>query len=408
MNGPEGVLCQVRDARVLVVDDWPANTALVHRVLERAGLPAVTEVNDPTAVMSLLTELDPDLVLLDLKMPGVDGFEVLQQVQRHSAGAFLPVVVLTADDSRQSVKRALELGAHDYLNKPFDATELTLRVRNLLLTRFANQELRRSRALLNQRLASFEPEVAGVDPDSQQVRELIAQTVTTGGFRVALQPIFDLATRLPVGAEVLSRFPTGTLPHPAAWFSAAHRVGLGVDLEAAVLARARRLLDAAAPGQFVALNVSPRMLLHGVQQALGRDTPWSRVVLELTEHAPIEDYTAINLALAPLREQGARLAVDDTGAGFASLRHILDVSPDIIKLDIGIIRGVDRDPRRAAIAEMIIHFARRVDAEVVCEGIETEPELDTLMQLGATWGQGYLLARPRLVDEHQAGTAQDD
>ena len=124
---------------------------------------------------------------------------------------------------------------------------------------------------------------------------------------------------------------------------------------------------------------------------------WSRVVLELTEHMPVEDYTALNAALAPLRAQGARLAVDDTGAGFASLRHILDLRPDIIKLDIGIIRDIDSDPRRAAVARMMTSFAHDQGVDVIAEGVETPAERDTLLDLGGRLGQGYLFGRPELA-----------
>ncbi len=146
--------------------------------------------------------------------------------------------------------------------------------------------------------------------------------------------------------------------------------------------------------------MSPGAVLAGLDQ-LGDDLPWDSIVLELTEHVPVEDYGVLNRALEPFRAAGARLAVDDTGAGFASLRHILDLHPDFIKLDIGIVRGLDRDPSRAAMAEMLVRFAARVGIRVVAEGIETESERASLVELGAEWGQGYLLGRPVIVDPPQ-------
>ena len=117
-------------------------------------------------------------------------------------------------------------------------------------------------------------------------------------------------------------------------------------------------------------------------------------MLELTEHAGIADYNELAEALAPLRESGVRLSVDDAGAGFASLRHILNLRPDIIKLDIGLIRGIDADPARRALASALVGFAAEIGAVIVAEGIETPDELATLCALRVTYGQGYHLARP--------------
>jgi EAL domain-containing protein (putative c-di-GMP-specific phosphodiesterase class I) len=120
------------------------------------------------------------------------------------------------------------------------------------------------------------------------------------------------------------------------------------------------------------------------------------VVLELTEHVPVEDYAVLNAALAPLRACGARVAVDDTGSGFASLRHIIDLHPDIIKLDIAITRGIDTDPSRAALAGMLAGFAVEMGIDVVAEGVETLAQRDRLLELGVVHGQGDLLGRPAI------------
>ena len=394
MTELDPTLEQVADARVLAIDDLVANTTLIERILNRAGLPGVTAVNDPLLVAGLLTDVDPDLVLLDLKMPGLDGFEVLTQVLRHAAGAFLPVIVITADDSHGNVARALDLGAHDFVAKPFDATELVLRVRNLLLTRAAYQELRRSRAWLRARLQVFDP---GQVEDIDAVRALVLDTMRSDTLQIALQPIVDMRDGRLVGAEALSRFPDSALGNPGAWFMAAEQVGLGIDLEMHAARKALALMGDRPHGSLLSVNVSPAAVLDDLRRHLGEDVPWDRVVLELTEHTPVEDYAVLKSALAPLRAQGAQLAIDDAGAGFASLRHIANLEPSIIKLDIGITRGVDVDPSRAAIAEMLVSFAERMQVSVIAEGVETESERDTLLELGLRWGQGYLLGRPALV-----------
>ncbi|HET7902249.1 MAG TPA: EAL domain-containing response regulator, partial [Candidatus Nanopelagicales bacterium] len=366
----EGLLSRVGDCTVIVVDDNPANTALVAKVLARAGLPGVVEVQDPMRVATLLAELDPDLVLLDLRMPVMYGFEVLEQVQRHAAGSYLPVVVITADDAHDSVARALAMGAHDFVRKPFDATELILRVRNLLVNRTAYLELRRNRAWLKSRLGLFEPDLASLGDDRESTREAIRQVIDGGTVQIAMQPIVDMRDGSVVGAEALARFAREPFPHPGAWFAAALEVGLTTELEISCARNALALLGSRPEGTTLSVNFSPGAVMEGLPKLLG-PVPWDRIIIELTEHVPVEDYAALNSALAPLRAKGAQVAVDDTGAGFASLRHILDVAPDDIKIDIGITRGVDSDPSRAAIAAMLVSFAERMGIRVVAEGVET-------------------------------------
>ena len=390
-------LAQVSDARVVVVDDNPANTALVRRVLGRAGLADVIEVQDPTRVQGLLADGDLDLVLLDLRMPVMDGFEVLELIQHRAMGTYLPVIVITADDSHEAVERALAGGAHDFLSKPFNAAELVLRVRNLLLNRYAYQELRRSRAWLRSRLDLFEPDLAKLNADPLEITQLIRRTIDEEDFRIAIQPIVDMRDGSLVGGEALARFPDDILGNPGAWFAAALEVGMVTELELAAVRRALTQVSTRPAGTSLSLNFSPGTVLAGLEGALGADVPWDRVVIELTEHTPVSDYGALARALAPLREAGARVAVDDTGAGFASLRHILDLHPDIIKIDIGITRGVDVDPSRAAVARMLVQFAGEVGIRVVAEGVETEGERQALLDLGAFLGQGYLLGRPEIV-----------
>lgn len=395
MTSIDNLLAAVGSAVVLVVDDQPANTLLVRRLLERAGLPSVTEINDSTVVQAMLPDVSPDLVLLDLKMPVMDGYDVLEQIQRFAAGTFLPVIVLTADDSHESLEKALAMGAHDFLKKPFDHVELTLRVRNLLLTRAATQELRRSRRTLRQRLDVFEPELVSVETDRDGIRQLIGDTLADDNFDIVLQPVVDMRDGSVVGAEALSRFPSGgVLATPVAWFSAAQRVGLSSQLEGRAFVKALERLPAMQPEHYLAVNVSPALVLAGLADVVAPEDVWRRIVLELTEHVPVDDYTALNHGLDALRRLGARLAVDDTGAGYASLRHIVDLHPDVIKMDIGIVRGVDRDPTRTAVAELLLRFAERIGAHVVAEGVETEAERATLLDLGAIWGQGYLFGRP--------------
>ncbi len=404
MKAVEQVLAAVSDARVLVIDDNPTNTLLARRILQKSGLEDVIELLDPTRTRDVLREQEPDLVLLDLRMPGMDGFEVLDTIRRHAAATYLPVIVVTADTARESLERALSMGASDFVTKPFNASELALRVRNLLVTRHAYQELRRSRAFMQTRLGLFEPDLAGVDVDLGVARRLIESAIAHESFDIYLQPVVDMRDGAVVGAEALARFDDDVLQSPAAWFAAALEVGLIAELEQATFLKALSLVDTRPPGTSVSVNLSPATLLAVFDGDLPPGVPWERVVIELTEHLPVEDYASLNRALGPLRALGARIAVDDAGAGFASLRHILDLRPDIIKIDIGITRGVDQDPSRAAIARMLVDFANSVGITVVAEGVETAAERDALIELGGVFGQGFLFGRPQMAGPQAAYT----
>lgn len=206
----------------------------------------------------------------------------------------------------------------------------------------------------------------------------------------------SLATGQVLGVEALSRFVPADRGAPQDWFSDAARAGRTVHLElrAAVVA-----LDAAAalpvPG-YVAVNFSPATLLWSGLARLLSSLPIhpSRIVVELTEHTTVPDYARLTRALRPLRNAGIRLAVDDAGAGYATFRHILRLSPDIIKIDRTLISGIDADPALRAFTAAVVAFAREMRLTVIAEGIERPAELAVLRELAVDAGQGYLLGRP--------------
>jgi EAL domain-containing protein (putative c-di-GMP-specific phosphodiesterase class I)/CheY-like chemotaxis protein len=388
----------VSTARVLVLDDNVAATTLVRQVLERAGLAGVTTLNDPREAAKTVEDLDPDLILLDLRMPGLDGFEVLRVLNREAAAMYRPIVILSADDSRESLERALQLGAHDFLRKPIDSTELVLRARNLLLHRQAYLELRRSRALLRSRLDVFEPDIPEVAGHEDEFRERLSEVIATENFQIAMQPLVDMRTGVQSGAEALARFTHCGMGGPASGLTIAAAIGMSTELEVALFKKAARLADHPKAGGRLAINMSPTTLVLPEAEGIFEGVDIERIVVELTEHTPVEDYGALRRMLDPLRKRGLRVAVDDTGAGFASLRHILDLRPDIIKLDTSLCRDVDKDPTRRAIAGMLVSFSADQGLTLIGEGVETEEERDTLLELGAVFGQGYLFARPEIIE----------
>jgi EAL domain-containing protein (putative c-di-GMP-specific phosphodiesterase class I) len=211
---------------------------------------------------------------------------------------------------------------------------------------------------------------------------------------MVFQPIVDLESEDVVGFEALARFPPRPERPTEAWFAEAGAVGLRQELELAAITAALTALPEVPPGLFLAVNAMPDTLASSGLADLLLTAPPERLIVEITEHAPVHDYEALNSAIQTLRARGVRLAVDDAGAGFASLRHILLLSPDIIKIDNTLTHNVYMDPARRAVAAGLISFANELGAVVVAEGIESVDELDSLRSMGARLGQGYYLGRP--------------
>ena len=222
-------------------------------------------------------------------------------------------------------------------------------------------------------------------------RRRIAATIASRAFGPVFQPIVELSTGITVGFEALTRFDDGTRPDHV--LAEAAQCGMGIELETVTLEAALREADRFAAGTWLSLNVSPAMLAEvGCLRRVLADRTGTRV-LEITEHEKIEAYGPLREAMLELGP-GIRLAVDDAGAGVANFNHLVELRPNFVKIDIGLVRGVDADPSRRAVVVGLVHFAAEAGCEVIAEGIETEAERATVAELGVKLGQGFLLARP--------------
>jgi EAL domain-containing protein (putative c-di-GMP-specific phosphodiesterase class I) len=230
----------------------------------------------------------------------------------------------------------------------------------------------------------------------------IEQTIEMRQLSIAYQPIYRLSDDSLAGFEALSRFSATPLRSPDRWFAEAAEVDLGCELEFLAAQEACLALSALPPALTVAVNLAPQSILSPKFSWLFADLPVERLVLEVTEHAIIENYAEMQRALLPLRERGLRLAVDDAGAGHSSFRHVLDLRPDLIKLDMSLTRDIHCDPARRALAEALTLFGRAMGSQIVAEGVETELELEALRKIGVTKVQGYLTGRPMSLKEAAA------
>ncbi len=232
--------------------------------------------------------------------------------------------------------------------------------------------------------------------ERSRARQAIEAIIEQQALRSVFQPIVGLGKGKVVGFEALTRFADGVPPDRR--FSEAESLGLGLALELACLRKAVSSADRLPGDAWLSLNVSPALVLasddlQGIIAATRRP-----LVLEVTEHSPVDDYLALRSAIDRLRPK-VKLAIDDAGAGFASFRHILELGPDFVKLDIGLIRAIDSDPARQALVAGMEFFAARTKATLIAEGIETVAERRTLTQLRVSLGQGYLLGRPAPIEQ---------
>jgi EAL domain-containing protein (putative c-di-GMP-specific phosphodiesterase class I) len=337
----------------------------------------------------------PDVALVDVKMEG-GGPLATRSIRARSPRT--AVLAYSAHDDRATVLEMLEAGAVGYVVKGATGREILAGVKQAAggLTYLSSEV---AGQVVGELADHLRRERAG-EQRANVARRRVSQAMRDG-MRVVLQPIVRLADGEPAGYEALSRFDpslpgNGQEPRwrPDEWFAEAHQVGLGIDLELAAVRRAVLRLDDLPPDAYLGVNLSPDLpLLVDVAQQLPSRV-LRRLVVEITEHARVEDYERLQAALSGLRSRGARVAVDDAGAGFASLRHILRLAPEIIKLDVSLTHGIDSDRQLQALAAAFITFGAHSAATIVAEGIETPAELEALRGLGVTHGQGFLIGRP--------------
>ena len=229
---------------------------------------------------------------------------------------------------------------------------------------------------------------------ARESQERIDSIIALSGFQIVFQPIVNLVDMTLSGYEALCRFVSVPYRSPDKWFNEAAEIGLGIDLELAVMKATVSAASAMPDDVYLSLNASPAAVASGRLPDALAEARLDNVVLEITEHAKVDDYAVLHSCLAPLKARGMKIAVDDAGAGYAGLQHIVQLSPDCIKMDMSLVRSIDSDPARRALASAMIFYAREMGSCVVAEGIETLAELETLKLLGADKGQGYLLGKP--------------
>jgi EAL domain-containing protein (putative c-di-GMP-specific phosphodiesterase class I) len=355
-------------SHVLLVEDDPIVRQAYSKVL-RSGGHALETACDGVEALEKVRRGDFDAVVSDINMPRLSGIELLQRLR--DLALDVPVVLVTGGPALESAVRAVEYGAFRYLTKPVDIDALLETV-----TRAAREGSERRR-----RPAPAPPPAALDD--------------ALASLWMAFQPIVSWSARRLYGFEALVRSESAVLPDPGALLDAAERSGRLRELGRSIRARVAAALPAPeGAAVFVNLHASDLDDEALYDPAAPLSAHARRVVLEITERAALGSVDALPERLGTLRRLGYRIAVDDLGAGYAGLASFPALQPEVVKIDMTLVRGIDASPLKQRVVRSVAELGRELGTLVVSEGIETAAERDALAGLGCDLFQGYLFARP--------------
>jgi EAL domain-containing protein (putative c-di-GMP-specific phosphodiesterase class I) len=367
--------------RVLVVDDEGALLEVWREILIDAGW-TVEIASDGAKALEVLRRSSFDTIFTDIDMPGLDGLQLLRAIRTRDLD--VPVVLMTGHPRTETAIEAVEQGALRYLVKPFSAATLTDAVESAV-------RLHRIARLKREALAYLGGESA-LPGDLAGLEEAFGRALE--GLWMAYQPIVRNDGTL-FGHEALMRSDLKALPGPGAMFDAAERLGRVHDLGRAVRVRAAASIDdAAGPSLFVNVHALELIDADLYASSAPLSSQARAVVLEVTERSSFERVPELRARIKALRELGYRIAVDDLGAGYAGLTSFAALEPEVVKLDMALVRGVDREPIKRRLVGSMARLCRDLGILVVAEGVETPAEQAVLVDLGCDLLQGYLFGRP--------------
>lgn len=310
----------------------------------------------------------------------------------------LPSVVrdAAADPETRDLQVTAQLGIGSYIGVPLRGVSGAVTGMLCAIGPDANEALGSDDVRFLELLAEVAADLLRDVPVSRdrrrRLRDRVGRVISHQLLTCVFQPIVDVELGRTVGFEALSRFPAEP-KRPDLWFANAESVGLGVALEMCAVRTAISAMSTLPEGAYLSVNLSPAALLSIDTDELMAVQP-GRLVVELTEHREVDDYPRLRDVVGRLRAAGIRLAVDDAGAGFSSFKHILELDPDIVKIDLSISQHIHADPARQALVRGMVEIAQQIPATLVAEGVEDVRDLDRLRQLGVSLFQGYLLGRP--------------
>jgi EAL domain-containing protein (putative c-di-GMP-specific phosphodiesterase class I) len=368
--------------RVLLVEDDEFVARAHTRALQRYGWEVVSAGDVDMASAKLLSE-PCAVVLCNISLPSGSGVDILRVVRRHDMD--VPVLLITGRPTVETAIQAVELGAIEYLTKPIDVDVLNERVERA----FQLGKVARAR-----RAALHAADAAPASVDLADLGHRFDRAV--GRIHMEFQPIFDLKTRAVRAYEALLRSDEHGLSTPLAVLAAAERLNRNPELGRQVRGLVAAAVADLPAGAEVFVNMHASDFLD--PSLYVAEAPLSalagRVVLEVTERGSLDAIPDLKLRATALRDLGYRLAIDDFGAGYSGLASFALLEPEIVKLDMSLVRNVHGDSMKRRLIESVNRLCMDLDIEVVAEGIESAEELDVIRELGCHLGQGFVLGHP--------------
>jgi len=369
--------------KVVVVEDEEPLRRAYARMLEGAGFTAFSVASGGEALRKVEEE-EVDAIVSDINMPGMDGMALLRAVREWDLD--LPVVLVTGNPSIETAARAVEYGALRYLIKPVEKTDLIETVERAAKLRQIARLKREAAAYL------------GTKDGAAGDRAGLEATLTRGldSLWMAYQPIVDPRRKQVVAYEALVRTKETSIPHPGVLFSVAERVERVQQVGRAIRASVARTMaeDPVDCDIFINLHSSDLMDDELFSPAAPITRFARQIVLEVTERAALDGGADIPGRIRRLRSLGFRVAIDDLGAGYAGLSYFALLTPDVVKLDISLVRNIHREEIKRKLVGSLTSVCKDLGMVVIAEGIETAEERDTVVELGCDLLQGFFFAKP--------------
>jgi EAL domain-containing protein (putative c-di-GMP-specific phosphodiesterase class I)/CheY-like chemotaxis protein len=370
--------------KVLVIDDDHAMRSMCKAVLGREGWDVKTAQDGADGIAQVeASGGDLDCVVSDVNMPVTDGYGVLRAVR--DLDRDLPVVLMTGDPKLDGAVEAIENGAVNYLSKPFHAEKLAAAV--------ARAARSHGVARMRRRALAFADAADQGNEDRVELERRFRRAIDARW--LVFQPIVHAATRAPYAYEALLRTSETSLQRPDVLIGVAERLGRVAELGRSVRAAAAAKVRESPPGTRFFINLHPLELAD--EELFNEKNPLapfsSQIVLELTERARLETLPDTHARIAMLRAMGFSFAIDDLGAGYAGLGSLAAIEPEIVKLDMGLVRDIATNPTKRRIVAATAGLCRELGSQVVAEGVETAEERDFLIG-HVDLLQGYLFGRP--------------
>ncbi|MEH2180004.1 EAL domain-containing response regulator [Nostoc sp.] len=383
--------------RILIIEDEESVRENLLDLLEAEGFQTIAAANGKIGINLAISEV-PDLILCDMMMPEIDGYGVLTALRQNSSTATIPFIFLTAKSAKSDFRQGMDMGADDYITKPFTRSELLSAIMNRL-EKYATLK----------RYLSPQTGINNLSPKMQLLEISLHRAIQQHNFQefeIYYQPIVDIASGKIVGAESLLRWQSPELGmiYPTAFIPLAESTGLIVPIGKWVLKRVCEQIkswrDAGIRSLIVAVNLSviefnqPDFIQNVVNYISINNLEPDDLKIELTESMIMQDVNSAIATMSKLQSLGIKIAIDDFGTGYSSLIYLKNLPINTLKIDRYFIHNVANDSQKSAIAKALIQMAHNLNLNVVAEGVETEAELGFLRQNNCNYMQGFLYSRP--------------